>query len=240
MIKIGHRGACGHKPENTLSSFAKAIELGADMVECDVYLSRDDVPVVIHEPIVDKTTDGHGRVADLTVAELKRLKIKPNETIPTLQEVIDLIKGRCRLNAEMKDIRAAEKIAELLTKNKMIDASLITSNNRPALVRARKINPRLKIGWVFWTAGTDFRQFFFRIFCYLIYPYIRRHIITGMKDLDGDILSIDHYLLSSGFIRKLKKENISIYAWVVNRPAIIRKMKEGGVAGIISNYPDRL
>src|SRR5919202_3540380 len=70
---VGHRGAMGHCPENTLASFARALELGADWIECDVHLSRDGVPVVIHDETLDRTTDGHGLVAEHTLAELKQL-----------------------------------------------------------------------------------------------------------------------------------------------------------------------
>src|SRR5919199_4154952 len=70
---VGHRGAMGHCPENTLASFARALELGADWIECDVHLSRDGVPVVIHDETLDRTTSGHGPVHAHTLAELKRL-----------------------------------------------------------------------------------------------------------------------------------------------------------------------
>src|SRR5208282_1627382 len=73
LLNIGHRGASGRFPENTLSSFRAAIEAGADMCELDVQMTRDGVAVVIHDDTVDRTTDGHGAVAAMTLAELKRL-----------------------------------------------------------------------------------------------------------------------------------------------------------------------
>jgi glycerophosphoryl diester phosphodiesterase len=99
---IAHRGASEEEPENTLRAFRRAAELGADMVELDLHLSRDGELVVIHDARVDKTTDGAGEVRALTLAELRRLDAGRGERIPTLQEVIDALRSRCRLYIELK------------------------------------------------------------------------------------------------------------------------------------------
>ncbi|MBZ0251997.1 MAG: hypothetical protein K8I02_01540, partial [Candidatus Methylomirabilis sp.] len=92
-LRIAHRGASGECPENTLAAFGRALEIGVDMVEFDVHLSRDGVPVVIHDDDVRRTTDGRGLVKDLTLAELRRLDAGgwkdarfAGERIPTLEE----------------------------------------------------------------------------------------------------------------------------------------------------------
>src|SRR6185369_17228462 len=86
--KIGHRGASGYLPENSISSFRKAIELKADGIELDVHLCKSGEPVVIHDETVDRTTNGKGTVATLTLSQLRSLEIAPGETIPTLEEVL--------------------------------------------------------------------------------------------------------------------------------------------------------
>jgi glycerophosphoryl diester phosphodiesterase len=101
---IGHRGAAGHAPENTLRSFHKAVELGADMVELDVHLCATGEPVVIHDDTVDRTTDRSGRVRDLSLDELKALDAGDGERVPTLVEVIDEMSGRAALNVELKGL----------------------------------------------------------------------------------------------------------------------------------------
>ena len=95
MWVVGHRGAMGHCPENTLASFERGLELGADWIELDVHLSRDDALVVIHDETVDRTTNGHGAVRDHTLAELKALDAGgwfgpeyAGQRIPTLDEVL--------------------------------------------------------------------------------------------------------------------------------------------------------
>src|SRR5579863_4458154 len=108
---MAHRGASGTFPENTLSAFRAAIDTKADMCELDVQLTRDGALVVIHDDTVDRTTDGTGEVAELTLAELKLLdagaKFKngavkgKGERVPTLDEVFDVTAGKCGLNIEL-------------------------------------------------------------------------------------------------------------------------------------------
>src|SRR5437763_13614314 len=86
---VGHRGAMGHCPENTLASFARGLELGADWIELDVHLSRDGQLIVIHDETLDRTTNGHGLVKDHSLAELKQLDAGQGQAIPTLAEVLD-------------------------------------------------------------------------------------------------------------------------------------------------------
>src|SRR5688572_11167984 len=98
---VGHRGAMGYRPENTLASYEHALELGADWIECDVHLSRDGVPVVIHDETLDRTTNGHGLVRDHSLAELKRLDAGAwfgaeyaGERLLTLHELLEWARAR--------------------------------------------------------------------------------------------------------------------------------------------------
>ena len=102
VVKVGHRGAAGHEPENTLRSFRKALDLGADMVELDVHLCGTGELVVIHDETVDRTTDGSGSVRDMPFHELRGLDAGKGERIPTLREVLDLLEGRAGVNIELK------------------------------------------------------------------------------------------------------------------------------------------
>src|ERR671938_442670 len=91
---VGHRGAMGHCPENTLASFERGLELGADWIEVDVHLSRDGALVVIHDETLERTTNGSGLVRERTLAELQRLDAGHGERIPTLEEVLVWARGR--------------------------------------------------------------------------------------------------------------------------------------------------
>lgn len=102
IFSLGHRGAAGVQPENTLKGFRYALNLGIDAVECDVHLTRDDHLVVIHDDTVDRTTNGSGAVRNMTLAQLRRLDAGQGERIPTLNEVLDLVIGRAKLFCELK------------------------------------------------------------------------------------------------------------------------------------------
>jgi glycerophosphoryl diester phosphodiesterase len=111
MIKIGHRGAKGHAAENTLASFQKAMELGVDMIELDVFLSKDNVPVVIHDKTIDRTTNSNGFVSDFLAIELQKLGI------PTLEDVFQLVNHQCDINVEIKEFEAVKSVLDLIHSN---------------------------------------------------------------------------------------------------------------------------
>lgn len=126
-LVIAHRGDSAHAPENTLAAFEKAVGTGVDYIELDVHLSRDDRVIVIHDETVDRTTDGHGRVADLTLAHLQALDAGSwfgaafaRERVPTLEQVLAKMKGRAKVFIELKEVEPekgpASGRAELLAK----------------------------------------------------------------------------------------------------------------------------
>src|SRR6188508_2922898 len=100
IIAVGHRGAAALEPENTLRSFRCAIDLGCDMAECDVHLTRDNQLAVIHDETVDRTTNGTGPVSSFTMADLQQLDAGKGERIPTLDEVLETVKGHLKLLVE--------------------------------------------------------------------------------------------------------------------------------------------
>ncbi len=111
MSKVyGHRGASAEFPENTLAAFRRALELGVAGIELDVHLSADGVPVVIHDETVDRTTNGEGAVAGLTVAHLRELDAGQGEYVPTLAEVLDLVGDRVHVDIEVKANAAGEAV----------------------------------------------------------------------------------------------------------------------------------
>ena len=110
FLIIGHRGACGYEPENTLVSFARAVNMGVDMIELDVYACKTGELVVHHDDTVDRMTNGHGNVIDMSFAELRSLKVAGIEQIPTLSEVIDLIDHKVPIDIELKGPGTAKPI----------------------------------------------------------------------------------------------------------------------------------
>src|SRR6266704_6290544 len=117
-LRIAHRGASARAPENTLAAFAEAVRLGANAIELDVHLTADGVPVVIHDGTVDRTTNGRGEVAAMTLKDLRRLDAGAwfssrfrGERIPTLEESLEFARGRCAMNVEIKEPPARKRTA---------------------------------------------------------------------------------------------------------------------------------
>jgi glycerophosphoryl diester phosphodiesterase len=147
----GHRGNPAEFPENTLASFRSAIELGVDMIECDVHLSADGELVVIHDHTLDRTTDGAGLVVQRTLAELRRLDAGGGERLPILAEVCALARDRVCLCIEVKQIPIPypgleEKLVGLLRELEMTGQTVVLSFDHRAIHRLKELDPELTAG----------------------------------------------------------------------------------------------
>lgn len=224
LIKIGHRGAMGYEPENTLSSFQKAIELGADMVELDVHLCKSGELVVIHDDTVDRTTNGRGLVVDMTLAELKLLDAGKRQTIPVLEKVLDLVDKRVGINIELKGIGTAIPVAELI--NKYVSNGwdrnlfLISSFSIDELREFREKDGKSRIGIVFDNKLPNPFTFTEKFNAYSIHPSIR--------------------LTSPDLIQEAHDRGLKVFVWTANSLADIRRLIKVGADGAFSNFPDRL
>jgi len=114
FLKIGHRWAAGYEPENTLASFKKAIDLNVDMIELDVYLCKTGELVVLHDPKVDRTTNGIGYIEEKTFEEVRNLDAGKGEKIPTLKEVFELTNRKVKINIELKWAGTAKPVSKLI------------------------------------------------------------------------------------------------------------------------------
>jgi glycerophosphoryl diester phosphodiesterase len=225
ILKIGHRGANGYEPENTLISFEKAIEMGADGIELDVHLSLDGYLVVIHDETIDRTTDGKGVVNQMTLAELKSFRINKNLKIPTLEEVLDLVNQSCFVNIELKNHEASEKVVQLIEhyisdKNWKQNDFIVSSFDFHALQQVRFLNNEIRIGVL---TETDLDL-----------------AISFARFLKAEALHPDFQLLTKEYISTIKERGILIFPWTVNETDAIQKMKNFGVDGIITDYLDRI
>lgn len=146
MQIMGHRGAPREEPENTRRSLRRALEIGVDAVEVDVHLSRDGRVVVIHDDTVDRTTNGHGRVRDLTFAELRKLDAGKGERLPSLEEVIDLVRGRAHLVVEVKDPEAGLPVLRIFQEREIFPDAHVISFWHPLVKALKEQEPRLRTG----------------------------------------------------------------------------------------------
>lgn len=215
MLKIGHRGAKGHAPENTLTSFQKAIDLGVDMIELDIQLSLDKVPMVIHDTTIDRTTSSTGLVTDYSAKELQKLGI------PTLKDVFQLVQNRCEINVEIKAFSATQSVLDLIDKN-IFDKNkiLISSFDWNALQEVRFYDDDIRIG-VLTETDLDLALAFAKfIKAYSIHPY--------------------YHLLTVENVQKIKDKQFKVFPWTINEQEDITFVQSLNVDGIITDFPERL
>ncbi len=223
-----HRGASGWAPENTLAAFAKAIEQGSDYSELDVRLSKDGVVVLSHDDSLRRTTGQPGAVRDYTVEELKAFDAGSwfgpeftGEKMPTLQEVMRLVKGKMKLNIEVKITReeplVAEKVIEIIRQEKFDKECMITSFDQATVEKVIELAPDLPAGLIFSeTTKAD--------------------VFAG----PWPILSVRFSAVNKEFVANARKAGKQIHVWTVNDEQKMRDLLALGVDGIITNYPDRL
>ena len=158
VLVLGHRGAKGHAPENTMVSFRKGYELGSDLLELDIHVSRDGELIVMHDADVSRTTDGEGYIKDLTTTEIKQLDAGAwfderyrGERVPTLQEVLSWSKDRIPFVIEIKGdpIPASgieEKLVEMLRLHSLLDDVMVISFHHPSVKRVKELEPSIATG----------------------------------------------------------------------------------------------
>lgn len=221
VLRIGHRGAAGHEPENTLLSLNKAVELGCDMTEIDVHVCASGEVVVIHDDIVDRTTDGTGLVSELSLDDLKSLDAGKGERIPTLDAVLSSLKGRVSLNIEFKGQGTPEPVFGIVEGSGWAPDELVfTSFDWKMLEEYRELDPEARMGPLAHVNIFHAARFASKIDAYCVNPL--------------------HHLCSRSFVGKAHKRGLKVYPWTVNELDEIEKMKNTGVDGIISDYPDRV
>ena len=225
ILKIGHRGANGYEPENTLVSFQKALDMNVDGIELDVHLSIDGHLIVMHDETIDRTTNGKGFVNQLTLKELKSFRINNIIEIPTLEEVFDLVDKKCFINIELKNHETAEKVVELIEryiaeKNWKYADFIVSSFDWNALQQVRFLNDKIPIGVL---TETDLELAF-----------------SFAKFMKAESINPDFQLLTFEKTVEFQKKGIKVFPWTVNNPEDIQRIKEMKVDGIISDFIDRL
>jgi len=241
MLKIGHRGAKAYAPENTIASFRKALELDVDMVEFDVRITKDKYPVVIHDNQLARLAKKFRRVSNLTLEEVKEVKIKKTENIPTLAEVLEVIDNRIGLNIDLKVKGSAQIVVQTLRDYKVDFRTVMISSNHPSEIRlVEKIEPRITTALVFRATNVFNIWFVLDFLAILFLPLTKYYISWVVKNAHADYLNINHHFLSKEKVNLFHRRGIKICAWTVDSPKKISYLKNLGIDGIITNYPDRL
>lgn len=222
MLIIGHRGAKGIAPENTMESLQAGFEADADMLEFDVRTTKDNVLVVIHDARLLRTHRRPVAIGNLTFDQLRELTV--HDPVPTLSEVLDVYFGKILLNIEIKSRGAGGAVVELLKKRYITKAMdwdnvLISSFRGSELMHMRKLSSRVNLALLH-----DDNPFLF-------IAYQRRLHLTAVGF---------HRLYLNRFALEIaKRSGLFIYVYTVNRRGAIQVLQNQGVDGVVTNYPDQ-
>lgn len=223
MLCIGHRGARGHEPENTLLSIEKAISLGASWVEVDVRCV-DDHLVVIHDARLEPTTNGVGAVNKQTFDYLRSLDAGKGQKIPILQEVFAAAKGRAGLVLDLKDSETVEPtlhlIREQVAEGWEHEDIIVSSFNHRDLVTVKRLAPRVQTGALLVGLPIDNAVFAERLECYSV------HLCAEFID--------------KVFVDDAHRRDLKVFVFMVNDPEDMRRMELLRVDGVFTDYPDRV
>lgn len=232
MINFAHRGASNDYPENTILSLKEGIKSRANGLEIDVHKSKDNKLIVIHDEDVERTFIGRGLVKDFTLKELKELKnrkklFRDNDEchIPTLEEVLDLIKDKeILLNIELKtDVIRYEGIEEdvinLIKKYKIEDKIILSSFNHESIKKVKLIS-NIKTG--------------------MLYENPINNIFEYAKSLGVEYIHPDLRLVNEELIKEAHKNNLKVNIFTVNNPIHMRMCVANNVDGVFTDYPELL
>jgi glycerophosphoryl diester phosphodiesterase len=229
---IGHRGASGEAPENTLAAFRLALEQGADAVELDIHVSADGELIVCHDDTVDRTTNGTGKIELLTVLELKELDAgywyDPRftaEKLPLLEEVFALIPADIMINIEVKcaySTRLEKRLLELLVQYNRLESVVVSSFDHKTLVKLKKAQSALRIGLLY---SANFQS---------------HRLMAASAGVEVYSLHPYYLLLEAEDITDAVQHGMQVYPFTINEEAQWRELLEANVSGIITDYPGRL
>ena len=225
ILRVGHRGAKGYAPENTLASFRKALEQRVEIFELDVRLCRSGELVVLHDDTVERTTNGSGAAADLTIAQLKKLDAGQGEKIPALEEVLELTAGRCGVNIELKGEATEQPVAGIIARSVAEGVwtyghFLVSSFDHEKLRQIRELDPRIRIAPLVVEIPKDFLD-----------------IARGLRAWSVHVAKEN---LNQENVQDFQRAGFKVFAYTANSASEIGRLKTLGVDGIVSDYPDRI
>lgn len=222
LLCFAHRGASGHEPENTVSAIEKAIALGADWIEVDVYAVEGEL-IVIHDKKLDRTTNGTGFVEDTTLEYLRSLDAGKGQRVPTLREVFACVDRRAGINVELKGHETAALTVSLIHEhiNKRswdCEQFLVSSFHRRELGRVKKLDPHIRIGLVIGGFKRPYQKFITQVAAYSVHPRID--------------------LVNEEFVRSAHERGLKVFVYTVNRFEDIARMAAMGVDGMFTDFPE--
>ncbi len=228
-MRIAHRGASAHYPENTLLAFTKAVEMGADAVECDVYLCASGEVVVFHDRTLKRTTGSSGYIARTTLKELRKLDAGSGEKIPTLVELLTALTPHATVFIEIKATAAAKPTADIITdfatrKKVPYERMPVISFKPQHLKMVKSVNKHICVGLTPPERASA-----------LSGAFIKKAVASGMWSVNPGIR-----VLNAAFVKAAHAANLKVFTWTANTKTDIKKAYNMGVDGVMSDFPEKL
>jgi glycerophosphoryl diester phosphodiesterase len=220
VMRIGHRGAAGHAPENTLAAIQKGIALGVNFVEIDVRRTADGVLVVLHDATVNRTTNGKGRVDRMCLRDIKKLDAGDGEHIPTLEEVFKVAEGKTGLILELKIRAAAQQTAEAVRGAGFRDSVIYASFLHDELQHVKRVDPDASLMVLF--GGLS-----------------RASVVRALK-YGSSYIGLRHDKATRVLVDSFHRAGLLVFVYTANAPSDIQRALSLGVDGVISNFPERI
>ncbi|KRG11907.1 hypothetical protein ACA30_19940 [Virgibacillus soli] len=202
ITALAHRGYPGKYPENTLTAYRAAYELGFSHIEIDVQLSKDGVPILMHDITVNRMTNAKGFVKDFTFAELRKLKVGGNETIPTLEEALQFAKGKMNVAVELKQHgylypELEEKTLKIIEETGMMDSVYVNSFDHYSIRKMRELSEEIELGVIQHGATPGLFHF--------------------LKEIKASSLAVRIEYLTDEFVRECEEAGLQIIVWPVDK-----------------------
>jgi glycerophosphoryl diester phosphodiesterase len=220
VLRIGHRGAAGHAPENTLAAIQRGIDLGVDFVEIDVRCTADGVLVALHDETVNRTTDGRGRVDRLSIRDVQKLNAGNGEHIPTLEEVLSVTGDKTGLMLELKVTGIARMTVEAVRKAGLRAPVIYASFLHGELSNVRLVD-----------AETTLMTLFGRL------PGVP---VARAMEHKPSYVGLRHDTVTRRLVDAFHHEAMLVCVYTANSSEDIRRVISAGVDGVISNFPERI
>ena len=233
-LVCAHRGRSSLFPENTMIAYEAAIEVGADFMELDVRRTVDGELVCIHDPTVDRTTDGSGEVEQMTLAEVQALDAgawlddeHAGARIPLLQDVLKQIAPRLVVDIEIKQREIAEQVAQIIRETDALRRVTVVSFDHDDLRTAKAAEPSLACGLI--TSGPEEEA-----------DEPERALIASALECGASFMSCSHRSVTPTLVRECQLAGLTLMAWTMDEPEDIRRMIDLRVSALVSNYPERV
>lgn len=236
---VGHRGAAGHAPENTMASFRAGREMGADLVECDVHLSRDEQVIVIHDETLDRTTRGKGAIREHAASFIRKQdagsrfsKKFQGEPVPDLDQLLAWAAGEMTLagqplkvvieikNEKVHYHEIELRVLDCVRKHAMEDRVILISFDHEVIRRAKKAAQRIAAG--------------------ILYGERLEDPVARAEEVGADALFPRRNLVAPKLVEKAHRRNLAVATWTVNAPREMKKLISSGTDAIATNFPDKL